>query len=68
MSCVVTVPGFAAGASKAFSVTMRSMSAMPVAPEIGTACARHSLKPFHSAGLCEAVIMIEPSAPSEPFA
>ena len=68
MSWVVTAPGVAAGGSKALSVTMRSMSAMPVSPEMGTACARQSLKPFHSAGLCEAVIITEPSAPSEPLA
>ena len=43
---------------------MRSRSMMPVAPESGVALARQILKPFHGPGLCEAVIMMEASAPS----
>jgi hypothetical protein len=31
---------------------------MPVAPLMGMALSRQSLKPFHSPGLCEAVITI----------
>ena len=41
---------------------------IPVEPEIGTAFARQSLKPFHSPGLWLAVIMTLPSAFSVPFA
>ncbi len=64
---MVTVPARSAGA-KARVWTRRSMSWMPVAPLMGTAWARVILKPFHSPGLCEAVIMIDASAFSEPQA
>ena len=50
------------------SITIRSMSLMPFAPEIGTAFARQSLQPFHSFVLCEAVIITLPSGRSVPFA
>ncbi len=50
------------------SITIRSMSLMPFAPEIGTAFARQSLQPFHSFVLWEAVIITLPSGWSVPFA
>ena len=68
MSCCRMVPGWMGDGANASSCTIRSMSAMPVAPLIGTALARHSLKPFHSAVLCEAVMITLPSAPRLPLA
>ena len=56
------------GSLRSISATMRSMSLMPVAPEIGTAPARQSLQPFHSLVLCEAVIITLPSALRREFA
>ena len=58
------MPGVAAAGANDFSATMRSMSAMPVAPEIGTALARQSLRPLYCFGLCEAVIITLASQPS----
>ena len=50
------------------SLTIFSMSLMPVLPLIGTTFALHGLRPFHSAVLCDAVIIMLPSALSVPFA
>ena len=41
---------------------------IPVAPEMGTAFATQSLKPFHSPGLWLAVIITLPSAFNVPLA
>ena len=67
-SAFSTEPQPDGGSWASISPTMRSMSFRPVAPEIGTAAARQSLQPFHSLVLCEAVIIAEPSAPSEALA
>ena len=67
-STCVTVPLTAASAPRSPVSTIRSMSLMPVAPEIGTALARQSLQPFHSFVLWDAVIITLPSALSEALA
>ena len=61
-------PTPAAGSPVVMPATRRSMSLIPVAPDMGTAFALHSLQPFHSFVLCEAVIITEPSALSFAFA
>ena len=43
---------------------MRSMSAIPVAPEMGIAFSRQSFSPLYCFGLCDAVIMTLASQPS----
>ena len=68
MSWWVMTPGVAAAGLSAFPLTSFSIASMPVGPLIGMAPSRQIFMPFHSPGLCDAVIMMLASAPRLPFA
>ena len=66
MSCSATAPGDAASGAGASARSRTSSS--PDSPPTGSAPRRTIFMPVYSFGLCEAVITIPPSSPSDPTA